>query len=89
MSLFEAHRAMLDEALESHPSTAATGRLPGERRAARSMARPRKPRRRRAFEALLDKPFELDSQATGRVGKEVSPYGFALGITYPKPTPRR
>jgi phenylacetic acid degradation protein paaN len=39
-----------------------------------------------AFEALRDKPFALDQPGTvGTVGREVSPYGFALGITYPKP----
>ena len=39
-----------------------------------------------AFDALRDKPFALDQPGTvGTVGREVSPYGFALGITYPKP----
>ena len=38
-----------------------------------------------AFEALRDKPFALDQPGTvGDVGHEVSPYGFPLGITYPK-----
>ncbi len=38
-----------------------------------------------AFDALRDKPFDLDLPgATGRVGSERSPFGFALGITYPK-----
>jgi phenylacetic acid degradation protein paaN len=37
-----------------------------------------------AFEALLGGPFELDQPTTGRrVGDERSPYGFALGVTYP------
>ena len=39
-----------------------------------------------AFEALRDRPFLLDQPGTvGTVGREVSPYGFPLGITYPKP----
>jgi len=39
-----------------------------------------------AFEARLNKPFALKQAATiGQTGKEVSPYGFDLGITYPKP----
>jgi phenylacetic acid degradation protein paaN len=38
-----------------------------------------------AFDALRDKPFALDQPGTvGAVGAEVSPYGFPLGITYPK-----
>lgn len=38
-----------------------------------------------AFEARLNKPFPLDQPGTiGTVGSEVSPYGKALGITYPK-----
>ncbi len=38
-----------------------------------------------AFDALLDKPFALDQPgSTGSVGREVSPYGFPLGIRYPK-----
>ena len=37
-----------------------------------------------AFEALIGKPFDLDQPSTGgRVGREVSPYGRTLGITYP------
>jgi phenylacetic acid degradation protein paaN len=38
-----------------------------------------------AFEARLNKPFELDQPGTdGQVGAEDSPYGVKLGITYPK-----
>ncbi len=38
-----------------------------------------------AFKARLDKPFELDQPGTvGQTGKETSPYGFDLGVTYPK-----
>jgi phenylacetic acid degradation protein paaN len=38
-----------------------------------------------AFDALLNKPFPLTLPgATGAAGAERSPYGFALGITYPK-----
>ena len=39
-----------------------------------------------AFKARLGKPFHLDQPGSaGTVGNEMSPYGFALGITYPKP----
>lgn len=37
-----------------------------------------------AFEAYLGKPFPLDQPGTtGQVGTEVSPFGVALGVTYP------
>ncbi len=39
-----------------------------------------------AFEARLNKPLGLNQPGTiGQTGKETSPYGFELGITYPKP----
>jgi phenylacetic acid degradation protein paaN len=39
---------------------------------------------KRAFEGRLNQHFELDQPGTvGKVGGEVSPYGFPLGITYP------
>ena len=41
-----------------------------------------------AFEALKGRDFPLDVDgATGRVGGEVSPYGFDLGISYPRVPP--
>jgi phenylacetic acid degradation protein paaN len=40
------------------------------------------------FEALRGKPFPLDLPlAEGSVGGEVSPYGFELGVTYPRVMP--
>ncbi|SPA18113.1 aldehyde deshydrogenase, Phenylacetic acid degradation [Cupriavidus taiwanensis] len=39
-----------------------------------------------AFEARLNQPFALSQRGTvGQAGKEVSPYGPELGVTYPKP----
>lgn len=39
-----------------------------------------------AFKAQLGKPFAIDVPgAAGSVGGEESPFGFPLGITYPKP----
>ncbi len=39
-----------------------------------------------AFKGYLNKPFEIDVPgASGTVGAEKSPYGFDLGVTYPKP----
>ncbi|MGF6481249.1 phenylacetic acid degradation protein PaaN [Paraburkholderia sp. JPY419] len=41
-----------------------------------------------AFKAHLDKTFELDQPSTGEtVGAEVSPFGFPLGVRYPKADP--
>ncbi|MFM0233828.1 MULTISPECIES: phenylacetic acid degradation protein PaaN [Paraburkholderia] len=41
-----------------------------------------------AFKALLNKTFELDQPSTGEtVGAEVSPFGFPLGVRYPKADP--
>jgi phenylacetic acid degradation protein paaN len=38
-----------------------------------------------AFQARLKKPFALDEPGnTGQIGRELSPYGFPLEITYPK-----
>lgn len=38
-----------------------------------------------AFKAYLGHPFELDQPSTGEwVGGEQSPFGFALGVRYPK-----
>ncbi|QEZ43512.1 phenylacetic acid degradation protein PaaN [Cupriavidus oxalaticus] len=39
-----------------------------------------------AFDARLNQPFALSQPGTvGQAGKEVSPYGPELGITYPRP----
>ncbi|KVE34622.1 phenylacetic acid degradation protein PaaN [Burkholderia sp. TSV86] len=41
-----------------------------------------------AFKTQLNQPFTLDQPASGgTVGAEQSPYGFALGIRYPKSSP--
>lgn len=41
-----------------------------------------------AFKARLNKTFELDQPSTGEtVGAEVSPFGFPLGVRYPKADP--
>jgi len=83
-ALFEKHRPTLDAAMaaisrrtywSAYPE-APSGKIYGETANAEAKAR---------FEAQLNKPFELDQLGTGTVGGEVSPYGFALGITYPKP----
>ncbi|MEX3814834.1 phenylacetic acid degradation protein PaaN [Paraburkholderia sp. BR13439] len=41
-----------------------------------------------AFNAHLDRTFDLDQPSTGEtVGAEVSPFGFPLGVRYPKADP--
>jgi phenylacetic acid degradation protein paaN len=81
---FERHRATLDRALQAiaergywspYPESASP-KVYGEGAAEAGKA---------AFDALKDKPFPLEQPgAVGTVGGERSPYGFALGITYPK-----
>lgn len=82
--LFDKHRATLDRALQAIAERgywspfpeSASPKVYGEGSAEAGKA---------AFDALLGKPFELDQPGmVGRVGNERSPYGFALGITYPK-----
>lgn len=83
MSWFDTHKATLDGALAAiakrdywspYPE-ALSGKIYGETAAAEAKA---------AFEAALNQPFALDQKAASRAGAEVSPFGFALGITYPK-----
>ncbi len=81
---FERHRATLDRALQAiaergywspYPESASP-KIYGEGAAEAGKA---------AFDALKDSAFPLDQPGTsGRIGGEKSPYGFALGITYPR-----
>lgn len=82
MSFFEAHRALLEKAVtacrtreywSAYPE-AASGKIYGETAKADAEA---------AFRTMLGKPFELDQPASKQVGREMSPYGVPLGITYP------
>ena len=82
--MFEAHRTTLEAALAAlahrgywtaYPESPSP-KVYGEGAAEAGKA---------AFDALRDKPFAVDQPATvGQVGSEHSPYGFPLGITYPK-----
>jgi phenylacetic acid degradation protein paaN len=78
---FEAHRAMLDGALKAvadrtywsaAPETP-SGKIYGETAKADGDA---------AFKAQVGKPFEMDHPGSRRLGKEQSPWGFTLGVTY-------
>jgi len=85
--LFDRHRETLQRAVEAahtrgywspYPEMP-SGRIYGETAKADGEA---------AFQALLNAPFEIDQPTTGAtVGKEESPYGFALGTTYPATDP--
>ena len=82
--LFERHRATLDRAVEAirtrtywsaYPETP-SGKIYGETA---------KDDGERAFKARLNQPFTLDQPGdSAQIGAEHSPYGFALGVTYPK-----
>jgi phenylacetic acid degradation protein paaN len=83
---FEAHRAVLEGAVaaaaqrtywSAAPETP-SGKIYGETAKADAEA---------AFKAQLGRPFELDHPGGARrLGSEVSPWGFPLGITYPAAT---
>jgi phenylacetic acid degradation protein paaN len=81
-AFFAAHQGLLEAAMQAartrgywsaYPETP-SGRIYGETAKADGEA---------AFKALIGQPFPLDQQAATRVGRETSPYGFDLGITYP------
>ena len=81
---FSQHKATLDQALQaiatrgywSPFSEMPSPKVYGETANADGKA---------AFDARLNKPFSLTQPgATGQTGAEKSPYGFDLGITYPR-----
>ncbi|WP_050468008.1 phenylacetic acid degradation protein PaaN [Herbaspirillum chlorophenolicum] len=85
IAFFERHRATLEQAVQalqsrgywSQFSESPSPRVYGETAADTGKA---------AYEARLNRPFELAQAASaGLAGSEASPYGFNLGITYPKP----
>ena len=82
---FERHQKLLEQAVAANRSRTywsaypevPSGKVYGENAKAEGQA---------AFEARLNKPFQLDQPGTtGTVGGEVSPYGMSLGVTYPRP----
>ena len=82
MSFFDAHRARLDQAVSACRTRSywsafpeiASGKIYGETAKADGEA---------AFKAMVGKPFDLGQTAAKKAGREISPYGMALGITYP------
>jgi phenylacetic acid degradation protein paaN len=82
--LFERHRALLEHALQAIAERgywSAFGESPSPKVYGEGAAEAGKA----AFEALLQQPFALPLPGTvGAVGKERSPYGLTLGVTYPR-----
>jgi len=84
---FDKHRETLEKALETTHTRAfwspypeaPSGKVYGENAPAEGKA---------AFDALLNRSFELNMPGiTGETGSEISPYGFELGIRYPRVDP--
>jgi phenylacetic acid degradation protein paaN len=82
--LFERHKPLLDQALAAIAGRGYWSAFPespspkvyGEGAAEAGKA---------AFDALLNKPFPMPLPGSqGTVGGEMSPYGIALGVSYPK-----
>jgi len=82
--LFERHRALLDQALNALAVRGYWSAFP-ESPSPKVYGEGVPELGKAAFDALLNKPFPLTLPgATGVVGAERSPYGFSLGIAYPK-----
>ncbi len=85
VSLFDKHRSTLEAALTAVRERAFFSAYP-EVPSGKIYGETAKDDGQKAFEALLNHPFELDQPGSvGTVGEEVSPYGSALGVTYPSP----
>ena len=83
-SLFERHRALLDQALKAIAARGYWSAFP-ESPSPKVYGEGVPESGKAAFEALLSKPFPLTLPGqVGAIGGEVSPYGMRLGITYPK-----
>ncbi|MBU6497510.1 MAG: phenylacetic acid degradation protein PaaN [Rhodospirillales bacterium] len=84
-ALFAAHRALLDDAVAA---TQARGHWSAFSESPRSYDAAAAPEAEAAFAALLNQPFALDQPSDGPgIGAETSPFGPALGISYPHADP--
>ncbi len=82
--LFDKHHATLDGALKALASRGYWTPYP-ESPSPRNYGESANAEAKARFDAQLNRSFVLDQPGTiGRVGAEVSPFGFALGIKYPK-----
>ncbi|MDT0500134.1 MULTISPECIES: phenylacetic acid degradation protein PaaN [unclassified Halomonas] len=81
--LFERHRETLEQSLEAVATRKFWTPYPESIKQYPEEAVKAAPQH---FEALLNRHFSLKvSSVAGRVGSEVSPYGFELGVTYDQP----
>jgi phenylacetic acid degradation protein paaN len=82
--LFERHRATLERAVQAIGERSYWSAYP-ESASPKNYGEEAAENGKRAFDAALNKRFPLTQPATvGHVGQEKSPFGFGLGITYPK-----
>ncbi len=82
--LFERHRATLDRALQAIAERGYWSPFP-ESASPKNYGEGAAEAGKAAFDALQGQPFPIEQPGTvGTVGGEKSPYGFALGVTYPK-----
>ena len=82
--LFERHKALLEQALKAIAERGYWSAFP-ESPSPKVYGEGAAEAGKGAFDALQNKPFPLALPgADGTVGAERSPYGFPLGITYPK-----
>ena len=84
-TFFTTHRATLDNAVKANRERACWSAYP-EIPSGKVYGESAKDDGQRVFEARLNKPFNLAGHpgAAGGIGAEVSPYGIALGVKYPK-----
>ena len=82
MTFFEKHKETLLKAVETSKARDYWSAYP-ESASPRNYGETAKDDQKAEFDALLDKPFALGQPTNGNwTGKEVSPYGLELGITY-------
>ncbi len=83
VAFFDKHRETLEKAVETARTRGFWAAYP-EMPSGRIYGETAKADGETGFRDMLDHPFDLDQPAAGtHLGKEVSPYGFALGVTYP------
>jgi phenylacetic acid degradation protein paaN len=86
-SLFERHQTLLEHALQAVAARGYWSAFP-ESPSPKVYGEGAPEAGKAAFDALLQQPFPLALPGTtGTVGGERSPYGFPLGVTYPRVDP--
>lgn len=84
MTLLDTHRALLDGALEAISTRTCWSGFP-EMPSGKIYGQTAKEDGAAAFKARMNAEFAIDQPSDGFNGGEASPYGFELGIRYPKP----